>query len=110
MGLASRCYFNEQLTVGRAFGAPGTPSAVLIDEQGQIASELAVGPPRVLALIRAPSGWQKDCVGGMIQEGIRTRSIRPSSRLKTSPKKSDLADGNLHHCYSSSDATSDRWV
>jgi thiol-disulfide isomerase/thioredoxin len=35
MGLSSAVLLDEQLTVGRAFGAPGTPSAVLIDEQGQ---------------------------------------------------------------------------
>ena len=54
MGLSSPVLLDEQLVVGRAFGAPGTPSAVLIDEQGQIASELAVGVPAVLALAQAP--------------------------------------------------------
>jgi methylamine dehydrogenase accessory protein MauD len=54
MGLKSPVVLDEQATVARAFSAPGTPSAVLIDEQGNIASELAVGAPAVLALIRAP--------------------------------------------------------
>jgi peroxiredoxin len=54
MGLGSPVLLDEQLAVGRAFGAPGTPSAVLIDEEGQIASELAVGAPAVLALVQAP--------------------------------------------------------
>jgi methylamine dehydrogenase accessory protein MauD len=54
MGLSSPVLLDEQLAVGRVFGAPGTPSAVLIDEQGRIASELAVGAPAVLALVRAP--------------------------------------------------------
>ena len=49
MGLSSPV-LDENLVVGRAFDAPGTPSAVLIDEQGKIASELAVGVPAVLAL------------------------------------------------------------
>ena len=53
MGLSSPVMLDEQLVVGRAFGVPGTPSAVLIDEQGQIASEPAVGLPAVLALARA---------------------------------------------------------
>ena len=50
MGLSSPVLLDEHLVVGRALGAPGTPSAVLIDEKGQIASELAVGVPAVLAL------------------------------------------------------------
>ena len=54
MGLSSPVLLDEQLVVGPAFDAPGTPSAVLIDEQGQIASELAVGAPAVLALAQAP--------------------------------------------------------
>jgi methylamine dehydrogenase accessory protein MauD len=54
MGLSSPVLLDEQLVVGSAFDAPGTPSAVLIDEQGQIASELAVGGPAVLALAQAP--------------------------------------------------------
>jgi methylamine dehydrogenase accessory protein MauD len=54
MGLSSPVLLDKQLVVGSAFDAPGTPSAVLIDEQGQIASELAVGAPAVLALAQAP--------------------------------------------------------
>ena len=54
MGLSSPVLLDDQLVVGSAFDAPGTPSAVLIDEQGQIASELAVGAPAVLALAQAP--------------------------------------------------------
>jgi methylamine dehydrogenase accessory protein MauD len=51
MGLSSPVVLDEQLSVGRAFGARGMPSAVLIDEQGHIASELAAGAPAVLALV-----------------------------------------------------------
>jgi hypothetical protein len=36
--------------VGRLFGATGTPMGVLVDAEGKIASELAVGAPAVLAL------------------------------------------------------------
>ena len=39
---------------GRAFGASGTPSAVLIDSDGRIASGLAVGARAVLALAAGP--------------------------------------------------------
>jgi protein-disulfide isomerase len=53
IGLSSPVMLDEQLLIGRALGVPGTPSAVLVDEQGQIASELAVGAPAVLALVQA---------------------------------------------------------
>jgi hypothetical protein len=43
---------DQPFSGGRAFGAPGTPSAVLVDSEGKIASELAVGGPAVLRLAR----------------------------------------------------------
>jgi methylamine dehydrogenase accessory protein MauD len=55
MSLSSPVLLDAQLAAARAFGAPGSPSAVLIDEQGRVASELAVGAPAVLALAQAPS-------------------------------------------------------
>jgi methylamine dehydrogenase accessory protein MauD len=55
MGLSSPVVLDgEQFPAGRAFGADGTPSAVLVDERGRIASELAVGLQAVLELVRAP--------------------------------------------------------
>lgn len=53
-GLTSTVLIDQGFNVGRAFGASGTPSAVLIDEQGRIASDVAVGAPKVLALAGAP--------------------------------------------------------
>ena len=51
MGLSSPVVLDEQHAVGPAYGAPGTPSAVVVDEHGKIASELAVGAPAVLSLL-----------------------------------------------------------
>ena len=51
MGLSSPVVLDEQHAVGPAFGAPGMPSAALVDERGNIASELAVGAPAVLELL-----------------------------------------------------------
>ena len=51
MDLSSPVVLDEQLAVGQAFGAPGTPSAVVVDERGKIDSELAVGAPAVLSLL-----------------------------------------------------------
>jgi len=51
MGLRSRIVLdNAGMSVGRQFGANGTPMAVLIDAEGKIASELAAGAPAVLEL------------------------------------------------------------
>jgi peroxiredoxin len=53
MKLSSTVVLDQQFAVGRAFGASGTPSAVLVDSEGRIASEVAVGAPAVLELARA---------------------------------------------------------
>jgi protein-disulfide isomerase len=53
MGLRSTVVLDQNFSVGSAFGASGTPSAVLVDEEGKVASELAVGAPSVLALAGA---------------------------------------------------------
>jgi peroxiredoxin len=52
MGLQSVVVLDQGFSVGQAFGASGTPSAVLVDATGTIASELAVGAPEVLALVQ----------------------------------------------------------
>jgi peroxiredoxin len=53
MGLRSRVVLDQEFATGRAFGASGTPSAVLVDEDGKIASGLAEGGPAVLELAGA---------------------------------------------------------
>ncbi len=50
MGLTSPVLLDQDFSTGRAFGASGTPSAVLVDAEGKIASEVTVGAPRVLEL------------------------------------------------------------
>jgi len=51
MGLRSRVVLDKDgMSVGRQFGAGGTPMAVLVDAEGKIASELAAGAPAVLEL------------------------------------------------------------
>jgi thiol-disulfide isomerase/thioredoxin len=51
MGLSSAVLLEEDFAVGRSYGASGTPSAVLIDEYGLVASALMVGASGVLALL-----------------------------------------------------------
>jgi hypothetical protein len=53
MGLSSPVVLDQQFYVGRSFGVDGTPSTVLVDEDGRIASEAAVGGPAVLELASA---------------------------------------------------------
>jgi methylamine dehydrogenase accessory protein MauD len=52
MGLKSPVVLDHDYDVSDAFGAGGTPSAVLIDAEGHIASELVVGASAVLDLAR----------------------------------------------------------
>lgn len=53
MGLRSTVVLDQQFAAGSVFGANGTPMAVLIDEQGRVASEVTAGAPAVLALAGA---------------------------------------------------------
>jgi hypothetical protein len=53
MRLQSPVVLDQTFTTGQAFGVSGTPSAVLVDAEGMIASEIAVGAQAVLALARA---------------------------------------------------------
>jgi peroxiredoxin len=52
-GLASPVLLDQQFATGRAFGASGTPSAVLVDSEGKVASDVAVGAPAVWELAGA---------------------------------------------------------
>lgn len=50
MGLASEVVLDQSFNAGALYGASGTPSAVLVDEQGRIASEVTVGANAVMEL------------------------------------------------------------
>jgi peroxiredoxin/uncharacterized membrane protein YphA (DoxX/SURF4 family) len=52
LGLSSPVVLDSGFTVGRAFGASGTPSAVLVGADGKIASGFAVGGPTVISLLK----------------------------------------------------------
>jgi peroxiredoxin len=55
MSLRSTIVLDTGFASGRIFGATGTPSAVLIDKDGRLASEVAVGAAAVLALATQPN-------------------------------------------------------
>jgi len=52
LGLRAPMVLDQSATIMSAFGATGTPMAVLVDAQGRIASEVAAGAQAVLALAR----------------------------------------------------------
>jgi methylamine dehydrogenase accessory protein MauD len=52
-GLRSTIVLDDDFVAGNAFGAGGTPSAVLLDEDGKVVSPVAVGAPAVLELFSA---------------------------------------------------------
>jgi peroxiredoxin len=53
LGLHAPILLDDGFAVGRAFGASGTPSAVLIDSEGRLASPVVAGADDVLALARS---------------------------------------------------------
>jgi peroxiredoxin len=53
MGFGSPVVLDHDYAVSDAFGAGGTPSAVLVDAEGRIASEVVVGASGVLELARS---------------------------------------------------------
>ena len=53
LGFRSRVLIEPAFSAGRAFGASGTPSAILVDSARRIASTVAIGGPAVLELIGA---------------------------------------------------------
>jgi peroxiredoxin len=52
MELRSPVLLEPDFRVAASFGVTGTPSAVLVDAHGRIASELAIGVPQVRTLLR----------------------------------------------------------
>ena len=59
--ITSTLLLDPGFSAGRQFGASGTPSAVLIDSEGTVASNVAVGAPAVLAL----AGRSSETAGNM---------------------------------------------
>jgi methylamine dehydrogenase accessory protein MauD len=55
-GFRSPIVLDKDFATLRAYGADGTPSAVLVDAQGRIASDVALGDAAILALARARRG------------------------------------------------------
>jgi thiol-disulfide isomerase/thioredoxin len=54
-GFESLVLLDRDFAAGAAFGAAGTPSGVLVNESGLVASKVAVGADAILALVRSAS-------------------------------------------------------
>jgi len=52
-GLDSTILLDQNFRTGEAFGASGTPSALVIDAEGKVSTGLAVGGPDVMDLLRS---------------------------------------------------------
>lgn len=53
IGLSAPVVLDQSFALGRSVGVAGTPSAVLIDEDGNVASDVAVGAPAIWRLLGA---------------------------------------------------------
>ena len=85
-GLQSPLVLDSGFSVGRAFGASGTPSAVLVGADGKIASGLAVGGPTVLSLLRNEAPQLLDASAAAEDEneaegGLKVGSKAPKVQL-----------------------------
>jgi thiol-disulfide isomerase/thioredoxin/uncharacterized membrane protein YphA (DoxX/SURF4 family) len=59
LGFKSKLLDDADFSIGEAFGAGGTPSAVAVDAEGRIASPLAAGTEEVLDLVRSTTSGLK---------------------------------------------------
>jgi peroxiredoxin len=59
-GLASPTLLDPAFDLGKLFGTKVTPSAILIDAEGKVASGLAMGEPNVRALIGLPTADREE--------------------------------------------------
>jgi hypothetical protein len=55
LGLRSPILLDNSFAAGQAVGANGTPSAIVIGRSGNLLSNVAVGAPAVLTLLRTPA-------------------------------------------------------
>lgn len=91
--LKSPIVLDTGFTVGREFGASGTPSAVLVDAEGKIASGLAVGAPTVISLLRNEAPNLLDPTAAAAPEPPPTPRGVPVGKKAPAVKLPDL-DGN----------------
>jgi peroxiredoxin len=85
-GLRCPVLLQEKTEISSKYQANGTPSGYLIDEQGKIASELAVGADALLTLAVSPSTARKGNCGCAEKKGKTNKGLA-ASRLNRSGLK-----------------------
>jgi thiol-disulfide isomerase/thioredoxin len=68
-GLQAPILIDSEFGVGQSYGASGTPSAVLVDGEGKVASKLKVGAGNVLKLTGYVSKVCQECLDSCVQQG-----------------------------------------
>ena len=94
MALRAPILLDVAFDAASAFGATGTPSAVLVDEHGLIASRIAVGAPEVLALVgseRTAPHQLKRNPAGQIGRALSARSGAGAPARRISRARSSTA-------------------
>jgi peroxiredoxin len=95
MGLRSPVLLDDTFTVGNAFGAAGTPMGILVDEEGNIASEVVAGAPAVMALARGEQapGQPESPQPATPELAVKVGDPAPDVRLPNIPGETvDLTD------------------
>jgi peroxiredoxin len=68
-GLNSKILIDSGFATGRAYGASGTPSGVLVDGEGKVAATLVVGGPKILSALGYVSPTCQECLDNCKQQG-----------------------------------------
>jgi peroxiredoxin len=68
-GITSTMVIDSGFTTGRAYGASGTPSGILVDADGKIAGSLIVGGPKILAAMGYVSVTCRECLDNCRAQG-----------------------------------------
>ena len=96
MGLTSPVLLDQGFSTGRAFGASGTPSAVMVDREGNIASGIAVGAPSVLGILRNEAPAAVPSNGTVPDEPEAVKIGEPAPAVKLPDLRGETIDLSDH--------------
>jgi peroxiredoxin/uncharacterized membrane protein YphA (DoxX/SURF4 family) len=92
-GLTSPLVLDSGFRVAGYFGANGTPSAVLVDGEGKIASGLAVGGPSVISLLRNEAPELLDASGATAEALAAEAPAAPAAQPAAPSRPRNLGIG-----------------
>ena len=102
--LRSVIVLDDKFTLGTRFGSPGTPSAVLIDADGRVASPLVTGAPAIFELASRTETGDGDAPVSLalpdvetspVSAPVLTLSASDRPRRKSCVQDELLADGGI---------------